>query len=86
MALGSSVPPSMINCVLLVPLYWILLVACDSAALRQPALARPATALARNPLPNCPVRASAADAFTEVPLTDFTAGHCEPHLLILRYR
>lgn len=28
-------------------------------------------------LPNLPVRAPAADAFTEVPLTDFTAGYCE---------
>lgn len=32
------------------------------------------------PLPNLPVRAPAADAFTEVPLTDFTAGYCELHL------
>ncbi|EFD66173.1 conserved hypothetical protein [Streptomyces lividans TK24] len=28
------------------------------------------------PLPNLPARASAADAFTEVPLTDFAAGYC----------
>jgi hypothetical protein len=35
----------------------------------------------RTPLPNFPVRAPAADAFTEVLLTDFTAGYCELHLL-----
>ncbi|PTH89814.1 hypothetical protein C9J60_02105 [Streptomyces sp. A244] len=29
---------------------------------------------------NLPVRAPAADAFTEVLLTDFTAGYCEPSL------
>ncbi|MEU8591796.1 hypothetical protein AB0C59_33145 [Streptomyces sp. NPDC048664] len=28
------------------------------------------------PLPDFPVRAPAADAFTEVLLTDFTAGYC----------
>ena len=32
------------------------------------------------PLPNLPVRASAADAFTEVLLTDFAAGYFEPSL------
>ncbi|MDH6222236.1 hypothetical protein M2283_009585 [Streptomyces pseudovenezuelae] len=48
--------------------------ACGSAALRQPA---PSPVLRLlwlgTPLPNLPVRASAADAFTEVLLTDF---HC----------
>ncbi|MFE9868808.1 hypothetical protein ACFYPZ_40345, partial [Streptomyces sp. NPDC005506] len=40
----------------------------------------------RTPLPNLPVRASAADAFTEVLLTDFTAGYCALHLLVLPLR
>ena len=57
---------------------WYCSVACDSATLRQPA---PSPVLRllwlRTPLPNCPVRASAADAFTEVLLTDFTAGYCQ---------
>ena len=48
--------------------------ACDSATLRQPA---PSPVLRllwlRTPLPNFPVRASAADAFTEVLLTQL---HC----------
>ncbi|BAC67952.1 hypothetical protein SAVERM_243 [Streptomyces avermitilis MA-4680 = NBRC 14893] len=61
--------------------------ACDSAALRQPA---PSPVLRllwlRTPLPNLPVRASAADAFTEVLLTDFTAGYCELHLRVLPLR
>ena len=50
-------------------------VACDSATLRQPAPS-PVLRLLRlgTPLPNLPVRASAADAFTEVLLIDFTAG------------
>ncbi|GGX46761.1 hypothetical protein GCM10010353_71570 [Streptomyces chryseus] len=52
--------------------------ACQSATLRQPA---PSPVLRllwlRTLLPNLPVRAPAADAFTEVPLTDFTAGYCE---------
>ena len=60
-------------------------VACDSATLRQPA---PSPVLRllwlRTPLPNLPVRASAADAFTEVLLTDFTAGYCELRLRVLR--
>ena len=34
------------------------------------------------PLPNLPVRAPAADAFTEVLLTDFTAGYCSRRPLI----
>ena len=59
-------------------------VACDSATLRQPA---PSPVLRllwrRTPLPNFPVRAPAADAFTEVLLTDFTAGYCQLHLLVL---
>ncbi|MFD9457090.1 hypothetical protein ACFWBC_28875 [Streptomyces sp. NPDC059985] len=74
MALGSSVLPSVINCLLLV-----LLVACVSATLRQPA---PLPVLRLlwlgTPLPNLPVRASAADAFTEVLLTTSLLGtaHC----------
>jgi hypothetical protein len=59
-------------------------VACHSATLRQPA---PSPVLRllwlRTPLPNLPVRASAADAFTEVLLTDCTAGYCELHLRVL---
>jgi hypothetical protein len=59
-------------------------VACDSATLRQSA---PLPVLRLlwlgTPLPNLPVRASAADAFTEVLLTDFTAGYCELHLRVL---
>ncbi len=35
------------------------------------------------PLPNLPVRAPAADAFTEVPLTDFTAGYCTASTAVL---
>ncbi|MBB4885886.1 hypothetical protein [Streptomyces netropsis] len=60
--------------------------ASNSATLRQPAPS-PVLHLLRlgTPLPNCPMRASAADAFTEVLLTDFTAGYCELHLLN-RYR
>jgi hypothetical protein len=62
------------------------LVACRSATLRQPA---PSPVLRllwlSTPLPNFPVRASAADAFTEVLLTDFTAGYCELHCTELRY-
>ncbi|MFI9778041.1 hypothetical protein ACIHCV_25560 [Streptomyces sp. NPDC051956] len=52
-------------------------VACDSATLRQPvpSLLRHLPWL-RTPLSNFPVRAPAADAFTEVLLTDFTAGYC----------
>jgi hypothetical protein len=61
--------------------------ACDSAALRQPA---PSPVLRLpwlgTPLPNLPVRASAADAFTEVLLTYFTAGSCELHLQVLPLR
>lgn len=57
--------------------------ACDSAALRQPA---PSPVLRLlwlgTPLPNLPVRASAADAFTEVLLTYFTAGYYELHLQV----
>ncbi|GAA2434223.1 hypothetical protein GCM10010433_38640 [Streptomyces pulveraceus] len=54
--------------------------ACDSATLRQPA---PLPVLRLlwlgTPLPDFPVRASAADAFTEVPLSHFTAGYRELH-------
>jgi hypothetical protein len=62
--------------------------ACGSAALRQSA---PSPVLhllwLGTPRPNLPVRAPAADAFTEVPLTWFTAGSCELHMrvLLLRY-
>ena len=65
----------------------VLLVAFDSTTLRQPA---PSPVLhllwLRTPLPNFPVRAPAADAFTEVLLTDFTAGYCELHLRVLHLR
>ncbi|ATZ25850.1 hypothetical protein SLAV_20130 [Streptomyces lavendulae subsp. lavendulae] len=74
----------MINRLLRVLLSCVLLVACVSATLRQPA---PLPVLRLlwlgTPLPNFPVRASAADAFTEVLLTDFTAGYCELHLRVL---
>ncbi len=65
-----------------------LSVACDSATLRQPA---PSPVLRLlwlgTPLPKVPVRASAADAFTEVLLTDFAAGYCDLLLRVppLRY-
>ena len=62
-------------------------VASYSATLRQPA---PSPVLRLlwlgTPLPNLPVRASAADAFTGVLLTDFTAGYCELHLRVLPLR
>jgi hypothetical protein len=88
MALGSSVLPSGINHL---PTERVLRtagetncnysVACHSATLRQPA---PSPVLRLlwlgTPLPNLPVRAPAADAFTEVPLTDLTAGYRELHL------
>jgi hypothetical protein len=93
MALGSSVLPSGINhllsgdCVLLVLLYCVLLVMRTT---QWPATAplfgsQPVLRLLwlGTPLPNFPVRASAADAFTEVLLTDFTAGYCELHLPVL---
>ena len=58
--------------------YCKLLVTSNSATLRQPA---PSPVLRllwlRTPLPNHPVRAPAADAFTEVLLNDLTAGYCE---------
>ena len=56
-------------------------VARDSATLRQP-VPSPVLRLLwlRTPLPNLPVRASAADAFTEVLLTDFTAWVLRPAL------
>lgn len=58
--------------------YRKLLVASNSATLRQPAPSPVLRLLwARTPLPNHPVRAPAAGAFTEVLLTDFTAGCCE---------
>jgi hypothetical protein len=88
MAPGSSVLPSVINClpsgVLRTAGDANCSVACDSATLRQPA---PSPVLRLlwlgTPLPNLPVRAPAADAFTEVLLTDFTAGYCELHLRVL---
>ncbi|WP_202919868.1 hypothetical protein [Streptomyces adustus] len=56
----------------------------NSATLRQPALSPVVRLLGLGaPLPNLPVRASAADAFTEVLLTDFTAGYCEVQLRAL---
>ena len=59
--------------------------ACDSATLRQPA---PSPVLRLlwlgTPLPNLPVRAPAADAFTEVLPTYCTAGFCELHFRVLR--
>ena len=60
-------------------------VASYSATLRQPA---PSPVLRTllwlgTPLPNLPVRAPAADAFTEVLLTDFTAEYCGLHLPVL---
>ena len=49
--------------------------ACGSATLRQPALVPVLRLLwLRAPLPDFPVRASAADAFTGVLLTDFAAA------------
>jgi hypothetical protein len=55
-------------------------VASYSATLRQPA---PSPVLhllwLGTPLPNFPVRAPAADTFTEEPLTDFAAEYCELH-------
>ncbi|GAA0444962.1 hypothetical protein GCM10009544_04680 [Streptomyces stramineus] len=56
---------------------------CDSATLRQPA-PLPVLRLRwlRTPLPDFPVRAPAADAFTEVLLTDLTAGYCSWRPLI----
>ena len=61
--------------------------ACDSATLRQPA---PSPVLRLlwlgTPLPNLPVRAPAADAFTEVPLTCFAAGSCGLHLRVVPLR
>ncbi len=96
MALGSSVLPSAINCFSNGGLRLLdtaqlrtagdacCSVACDSATLRQPA---PSPVLRPlwlgTPLPNLPVRAPAADAFTEVLLTDFTAGYCALHLRVL---
>ena len=88
MALGSSVLPSgdqlLTKRVLRTAGTANCSVACDSATLRQPA---PSPVLRLlwlgTPLPNFPVRAPAADAFTEVLLTDFTAGYCELHLRVL---
>ena len=87
MARGSSVPSLWMNylpnesCVLL-----ILRTAGgleNRATLRQPAPS-PVLHLLRlgTPLPNLPARAPAANAFTEVLLTDFTAVYCA---LPLRY-
>ena len=99
MALGSSVLPSVINhlpngglrtagtALLRVADDANYSVASHSATLRQPA---PSPVLLllwlRTPLPNFPVRAPAADAFTEVLLTGFTAGYCELHLRVLPLR
>jgi hypothetical protein len=91
MAPGSSVLPSGTNCLPSGGLRTAgdanCSVACDSATVRQPA---PSPVLRLlwlgTPLPNFPVRASAADAFTEVLLTDFTAGYCELHLRVLPLR
>ena len=62
-------------------------VACGSATLRQPA---PSPVLhlpwLGTPLPNFPVRAPAADAFTEVLPTDFAAGYRELHMRVLPLR
>jgi hypothetical protein len=91
MALNSSVLPSVTNCL---PSGGLrnagdtnCSVACCSATLRQPA---PSPVLRLlwlgTPLPNLQVRASAADAFTQVLLTDFTAGYCELHLRVLPLR
>lgn len=85
---GSSVLPSVINCLpnggLRTTGTAYCSAACDSATLRQPA---PSPVLRLlwlgTPLPDLPVRAPAADAFTEVPLTHFTAGYREPHLRVL---
>lgn len=79
MALGSSVLPSGSITYQTGTAYcwWPL-----TAPLRQPA---PSPILhllwLRTLLPNLPVRAPAADAFTEVLLTDFTAGYCQLHFL-----
>ena len=90
MALGSSVLPSGINHS---PTAGTALlrtagdanrsVTYHSATVRQPAPS-PVLHLLRlgTPLPNLPVRAPAADAFTEVLLTDFTAGYCSRRPLI----
>ncbi len=63
-------------------------VTCDSVTLRQPAPSPVLRLLLwlRTPLPNLPVRAPAADAFTEVPLTDFTAGYHKLHLRVVPLR
>ena len=60
---GARLLRSSLGDQLLVLLYCVLPAACDSAALRQPA---PLCICSGTPLPNFPVRASAADAFTEV--------------------
>jgi hypothetical protein len=99
MALGPSVLPSGINCsssgVLRTALLLVVRtaqVACGSATLRRPA---PSPVLRLlwlgTPLPNIPVRAPAADAFTEVLLTpsllgtaDFTYRYCHRVNAVLR--
>lgn len=67
----------------LLPAYYS--VTCDSATLRQPA---PSPVLhplwLRTPLPNFPVRASAADAFTEVLLTQLHCWVLHLQVLLLR--
>jgi hypothetical protein len=90
MALGSSVLPSGINHLPTAGTA-LLRTAGDancsvtyySATVRQPA---PSPVLhllwLGTPLPNLPARAPAADAFTEVLLTDFTAGYCALHLQV----
>ena len=92
MAPGSSVLPSGINHlssgVLRTAGDAHCSAACDSATLRQPAPS-PIVRLLRlgTPLPNLPVRAPAADAFTEVLLTQLHCwGYCALHLLVLPLR
>jgi hypothetical protein len=69
----SSVLPSEISHLRNGTAYYMA--ACDSAALRQPALSPVLRLLwLKTPLPNFPVRASAADAITGVLLTDFAAA------------
>lgn len=77
MAPGSSVPSLWIRSL---AYCWYCSVACHSATLRQPA---PSPVLRllwlRTPLPDIPVRAPAADAFTEVLLPRL---HCSRRPLI----
>ncbi|MDQ0718642.1 hypothetical protein QFZ55_008094 [Streptomyces luteogriseus] len=79
MALGSSVLPSVFNHSLLSGLQQH-----HSSAASPVAVLR--LLWLGTPLPNFPVRASAADAFTEVLLTDFTAVYCELPLRVMPLR